>query len=145
MYDSCRYFSVTGWLVAGTPRTIEERTAALAVLHARLFPAPTASPRTTSARSSAAVGDDATLLARAHGARNGSKFAALWRGDTAGYRSHSEADLALCALLAFWTGGDAARIDHLFRASGLMRPKWDEARGAHTYGAATIACALRGW
>jgi primase-polymerase (primpol)-like protein len=145
MYDRGRFFTVTGRYLAGTPQTIEERTAALAVLHARLFPAPAASPRGISARSFAGVGDDATLLARAHGARNGEKFAALWRGDTAGYPSHSEADVALCSLLGFWTGGDAARIDHLFRASGLMRPKWDEVRGVHTYGAATIACALRGW
>jgi primase-polymerase (primpol)-like protein len=145
MYDSGRFFTVTGRHVAGTPRTIEERTAALAVLHARLFPAPAASPRRTVVRSSVAVEDDATLLARAHGARNGNKFAALWRGDTAGYPSHSEADLALCSLLAFWTGGDAARIDHLFRASGLMRPKWDAPRGSHTYGEATVRCALRGW
>ena len=145
MYDSGRFFTVTGRHVAGTPRTIEERTAALAVLHARLFPAPAASPRNTSARSSAAVEDDATLLAQAHAARNGNKFAALWRGDTAGYPSHSEADLAFCTMLAFWTGGDAERIDRLFRASGLMRPKWDAPRGTHTYGAATVRCALRGW
>jgi primase-polymerase (primpol)-like protein len=145
MYDSGRFFTVTGLHVAGTPVTIEERTAALAVLHARLFPAPAASPRATFARSSVAAEDDETLLERAHAARNGNKFGALWRGDTTGYPSHSEADLALCSLLGFWTGHDAARIDRLFRASGLMRPKWDEARGAQTYGAATIACALRGW
>jgi putative DNA primase/helicase len=144
MYDGGRFFTVTGRHVARTPRTIEERTAVLAVLHARLFPAPAASPRCMSARSPASVGDDATLLARAHAARNGAKFAALWRGDATGYPSPSEADLALCAMLAFWTAGDAGRIDRLFRASGLMRPKWDEVRGAHTYGAATIACAVRG-
>ncbi len=39
------------------------------------------------------------------------------------YTSQSEADLALCNFLAFWTGGDAARIDRLFRRSGLYRPK----------------------
>src|SRR5262249_17659028 len=38
----------------------------------------------------------------------------------------SEADEALCFMLAFWTGGDAARIDDLFRRSGLMRPKWEQ-------------------
>src|SRR5262249_7028533 len=32
--------------------------------------------------------------------------------------------------------------DRLFRQSGLMRDKWDEQRGAQTYGARTIAEAL---
>src|SRR5262249_4774716 len=66
------------------------------------------------------------------------------RGDWAGcgYGSPSEADLALASLLAFWTGGDAARVDRLFRASALSRPKWDEARGATTYGGKTIGTAI---
>ena len=39
---------------------------------------------------------------------------------------HSSADLALCNMLAFWTGKDAARIDELFRRSALYRPeKWN--------------------
>ena len=48
-------------------------------------------------------------------ARNGADFDRLWHGDTAGYPSHSEADLALCYMLAFWTGRDPGRIDRLFR------------------------------
>ncbi|MFQ7644172.1 hypothetical protein, partial [Ruthenibacterium lactatiformans] len=39
--------------------------------------------------------------------------------------SHSEADIALCNALAWWTNCDAARVDRLFRQSGLMREKWD--------------------
>jgi len=48
--------------------------------------------------------------------------------------------MALCALLAFWTGGDGQRIDRLFRQSGLMREKWDERHYADgsTYGEVTI-------
>jgi len=42
-------------------------------------------------------------------------------------RRQSEADLALCSALAFWTGRDADRIDRLFRSSGLMREKWERA------------------
>ena len=96
-------------------------------------------------RTSGAVDpDDARLLERAHAARNGPKFAALWRGDVSAYPSHSEADQALCNLLAWWTGGDAARVDGLFRRSGLMRGKWDERRGEPTYGERTIATAIAG-
>ena len=85
---------------------------------------------------------DRELLEKARDADNGDRFDALWRGDTAGYPSHSEADMALCNLLAFWTGGDRQRMDRLFRESGLMRDKWDEDRGADTYGERTIEAAL---
>jgi hypothetical protein len=36
----------------------------------------------------------------------------------------SDADMALCCHLAFWTGKDCERMDRLFRASGLVRDKW---------------------
>ncbi|MCL4796479.1 MAG: hypothetical protein KJZ84_18085 [Bryobacteraceae bacterium] len=68
---------------------------------------------------------DDELLHRARQAKNGPKFAALWDGDWQGaYGSHSEADAALCAMLAFWCGPDEARIDAMFRRSGLCRDKW---------------------
>src|SRR5262245_2703110 len=81
--------------------------------------------------------DDGALIERARRARNGARFVALWAGDVSAYGSQSEADLALCNLLAFWTGGDAARVDRLFRVSGLYRSKWDATRGEQTYGQRT--------
>jgi hypothetical protein len=69
--------------------------------------------------------DDDTIIQKALGARNGQKFAKLWAGDISGYPSHSEADLALCRELVYWTE-DPQQIDRLFRRSGLMREKWDE-------------------
>jgi putative DNA primase/helicase len=142
LYDGARFFTVTSRHVAGTPRTLEERTEQLAALHRQLFDGITSPHGGPPPRPMRVAGDDAALLARAQRARNGAKFAALWRGDPAGYASRSEADLALCNLLSFWTGGDAPRVDRLFRASGLMRTKWDMLRGATTYGARTIAVAL---
>lgn len=53
------------------------------------------------------------------------RFNKLWQGDIAGYPSQSEAELALCNMLAYWTGRDAARIDRLYRQSALMRRKWE--------------------
>jgi primase-polymerase (primpol)-like protein len=82
---------------------------------------------------------DDELLMAARKAKNGAKFSALFdRGETGLHASHSEADFALCAQLAFWTGPDAARIDRLFRQSKLCREKWDEPRGETSYGAQTI-------
>jgi len=89
-----------------------------------------------------ATGDDGRLLDLARNAKNGAKFTALFdRGDFGGYKSQSEADAALCAMLTFWTKGDEGRADRLFRQSALFRPeKWDSVRvkGA-TYGTATLA------
>lgn len=87
--------------------------------------------------------DDLALLQRAKAAKNGPQFSALWDGDTSGYKSASEADLALCNMLAFWTGKDPARMDRLFRQSGLMRDKWDRRQSGTTYGAITIQNAIR--
>src|SRR5262249_42941595 len=86
--------------------------------------------------------DDDALINRAMNATNGAKFRKLWSGDSTGYASESEADLALCDLLAFWTACDRERMDRLFRASGLMREKWDERRGDRTYSERTIDTAL---
>ena len=67
-------------------------------------------------------------------------FARLWDGDLTFHQGdHSRADAALVAHLGWWTGGDPVRTDRLFRQSGLMRGKWDDRRGARTYGERTIA------
>ena len=139
--DRDRYFTITGAHVAGTPQTIEERTRELAALHRQVFGAPACSTPRRPAYAAPDV-DDARLLELTHAVRNGPRFAALWAGDTSAYGSHSEADLALCNALAFWTRGDHARVDRLFRQSGLFRPKWDAGRGGGTYGERTIALAV---
>lgn len=82
---------------------------------------------------------DNELVELATGAANGDKFSHLWQGDWQGlYPSQNEADLALCELLAFWTQGDAARVDALFRQSDLYREKWER----QDYREATITKAL---
>ncbi|MDQ3641210.1 MAG: hypothetical protein M3450_07050, partial [Actinomycetota bacterium] len=84
---------------------------------------------------------DDEVVARARAASNGAKFSALLdRGDTGPYGGDdSAADLALCALLAFWTR-DPAQLDSLVRRSGLYRPKWERT----DYRERTIARALEG-
>jgi primase-polymerase (primpol)-like protein len=144
MYDAGRFFTVTGLHLAGTPAGVAERQAELEALHAEIF----GSPVLRRSRPAIAVrppAEDADLLAKARSARNGRKFMGLfYRGDLSAYGGDdSAADLALCGLLAFWCGGDAERMDRLFRRSALMREKWDSRRGAITYGERTIAAAMR--
>ena len=82
------------------------------------------------------------LVEKAKASKNGDKFSSLWSGSIEGYLSHSEADMALCSKLAFWTGRDPIAMDELFRKSGLMRNKWDRAQSGTTYGAITIQKAI---
>jgi Protein of unknown function (DUF3987) len=137
MYDDGRFLTVTGHHLAGTPPSLEVRLDELHAVHAELFPPP---PPPSAPRELALTDHD--VLALAFGASNGAKVRALWRGDTTGYASPSEADAALAAHLAFWCGRDVTQMDRMFRASGLMRKKWDERRGTSTYGADTLAYAV---
>ena len=58
--------------------------------------------------------------------KNAMKFCSLYiSGDTHGYNSDSEADLALCSMIAFATGDCPELIDQVFRSSALYRPKWE--------------------
>jgi putative DNA primase/helicase len=151
MYDRARYFTITGKHLDGTPTTIEERSSELKRLHSFFFAASIDSKRPAEKIRLPHPVDasDEKILERARRAANGSKFDRLWQGDWQGiFASQSEADLALCNMLAFWTGGDAGRVDSLFRCSRLMRPKWDRRHfnNGLTYGEATVAraCAQRG-
>jgi len=142
LYDENRYFTVTGERVPGAPRRVAERSEALCAIHREYFAEADdgdAEADGASKRPGVALSDE-ELLAKARNAANGEKFRALWNGDTAGYPSHSEADLALCTLLAFWTGGDAERIERLFNRSGLVRAKW---RDRPDYRERTIRTAIR--
>jgi putative DNA primase/helicase len=124
MYDTARFLTITGDHLEGTPPTVEPRQAELAALHAAVWPD---SGGLRAARlpvdPSPPVSDDA-VLARVLNCRIGEKFGRLFAGSTLGYPSASEADLAFCAYLAFWTQ-DIEQIDRLYRRSGLMREKWE--------------------
>lgn len=58
--------------------------------------------------------------------KNGEKFKKLYdEGNFSDYGSQSEADAALCAIIAFRTGPDPDAIDAIFRDSALYRDKWE--------------------
>ena len=138
VYESGRYFTVTGDHVPGTPLTVEDRGDSLRALHREVFgnaATPVSAPAPVRA-----IRDDSAILAKARGAKNGAKFSRLYGGDWSDYPSQSEADLALCIILVFWSGGDNEQVDRLFRQSGLYRAKWDERHysGDRTYGQVTV-------
>lgn len=162
MYETARFFTMTGARVEATPATVQGRQAALAEIYKEYLEPDTDStqtPQSTSDRGrdeadGSTTGraergkevdlSDEELLERAQNASNGEKFERLWRGATTGYESQSEADMALCCLLAFWTGGNQNRMDELFRQSGLLREKWDDVHYADgsTYGEKTVERAI---
>lgn len=123
MYDGGRFMTMTGDRL-GSYHGIEERPGELARLHAQAFPSE--QPPIASKPADPLTMGDGELLRRAFDAGNGDKVRRLYEGDTSGYPSPSEADLALLSLLAFWTQ-DRTQLDRLFRISGLMRSKWDRA------------------
>jgi primase-polymerase (primpol)-like protein len=140
LYDRARYFTVTGMLYPGSTADIAEAQEELVKFYNELFPRP--KPKLSR---SAPIGhlvnlSDAEIVRRAGKAANGGKFRSLFfDGSTAGHTSGSEADLALCNLLAFWTGPDPDRIDRIFRASALCDEKWESRAD---YRASTINLAL---
>ena len=136
MYDNARFFVMTGDRCSAHT-AIADCTERIKPLHAKYLGSghePVPKPRVQTALQTA---ND--ILKAAAGAKNGAAFSALYSGDFSAYGSHSEADLALCNMLAFWCGGDAGKIDSLFRQSGLMRDKWDRKTGGSTYGVLTTA------
>jgi putative DNA primase/helicase len=108
-YDDNRYFTFSG---AVHSQSGDIGTVDFTALHAELFPA---TPRTgSSSKPSISLGHS-ELLMKARSARNGAAFARLFAGNWEGdYASQSEADMALCCHLAFWTGRDAGRMDALY-------------------------------
>lgn len=122
IYDSKRYSTLTGKGFPGCRETIEERQKQIDLLHRKCFPKEYEEPRQVEQTCSNLEDDEILEIAR--NAQNAAKFSPLWNGDTSGYNSHSEADMALCSLLSFYTQ-DEHQLDRLFRQSGLYREKWD--------------------
>jgi len=129
VYDSGRFFIMTGNHITGTPRTVEERQELITVLYERALARQTAGsqPRqhTGSTVQTHHMTDDDVVQALC-AARNGDRFKRLfYGGDTSDYgNDQSRADLALCAMIAFYTQDDE-QIERIMRSSIMQRPKWD--------------------
>lgn len=144
-----RYLTVTGcaYPVGSPPRSIIANQAALESFIVKW------SRATVGASGAADVGeikgaagsqtrnyDEVLKLLRTHNRRG--RITRLLKGCLDDYDGdHSAADLSLCCEVAYFSR-DPAVIDRIMRESGLMRPKWDEMRGAEKYGIRTIKTAL---
>src|SRR5205085_10179502 len=134
MYSRARFFTFTGNVLAGSLANVYERQDSITALYNRVLETCTAQDnvkRCASIEGSkepadwALLSDDQiiSLLSRA---KNAAKFKRLWSGDCATdfpmegrpEGDHSAADLALCAMLAFYTR-TPAQIDRIFRRSSL--------------------------
>lgn len=160
IYDDVRFLTVTGHKLDGCPNEAGSGPAAQAIIDKLIAyitqaSKPISTKRETQNRAPARpqgqpeLMTDSELIAKARQARNGRQFSALFDGDISAYPSASEADQALCNMLAFWTDKDAGRMDYLMRQSGLLKDperlaKWDKvhSQGA-TYGEMTIAKAIQ--
>lgn len=135
IYDQNRFFTVTGNVYSSYSGPIARGTSSLKSFYEKTFPE-TVEPEKNGRGSSVSgiVRDaitnrdltDEDVLSLAVRARNGEKFERLYSGDWEGigYGSHSEADLALCSMLAFYCGPDPERIEEMFSGSDLSRGKW---------------------
>lgn len=141
MYSSGRYFICTGNIYNENYTEVVDCTESIKILHSKYLPSE--SPRVDYSGHEDVSFSDQEVIDKARNCKTGYLFNMLYSGNWQGvYSSQSEADLALCNQLAFWTQKNVDQIDRIFRSSGLMRPKWDEKRGNATYGAMTIGKAI---
>lgn len=123
-----RFLTVTGNTILDNEKALCERTDALQDILERYMLRPQKKPENVSQSVTEPLTlSEEEILSKAINSRNGQKFSDLFSGTwEKSYNSQSEADLALCTLLAFWCSKDAAAIDSIFRKSGLYRQeKWE--------------------
>lgn len=147
MYENGRFFVVTGNRVSNERHVIDctEQVKPVYALHDthKEKPKPGRAAR-PSGSAPAAFGqlDKDAIIRKALNSRQGQQFGKLLSGDISGYKSQSEAEMAFCNMLAFWTGRNPEMMDAIFRESGMMREKWDRKQTGSTYGAITIQKAI---
>ena len=138
-YDKGRFFTVTGNVIEPY-RTLRNCTESIKPLHTKYLARQEKTILTTPTHLGG--GESLTDGEVIEKASRSDKFSQLYHyGNVSGDASRD--DMALINMLIFWTGGNAAQIDRLYRSSSLMRPKWDRRQSGSTYGQMTINKCLR--
>ena len=137
MYSDRRYFIMTGKIYNPEYNKVVDCTEKIKILHSKYLYSET--PQVAPKKVEIIEMSDFEVLDKARNCKTGSLFQLLYSGNWEGlYPSQSEADLAFCNHLAFWTQRNEEQMDRIFRSSGLYREKWDKKRGSLTYGQVTI-------
>lgn len=112
VYSDGRYFIFSGNVLNESP--ITDCQELLTKLWEEMAPE---APAADLVEQTATISDE-QLLQMAQQASNADKFVALWRGNTNGYPSQSEADFALLAMLLFYSKSNE-QVRRIFRQSSL--------------------------
>ena len=131
IYDSGRYFTVTGNEYGGQIKPLNERTEQARQVIAKYFtqqaPAKKQEPQ-TQINYNRPDESNSELWEKLFNQPNGARIRRLFNGDISEYNNDdSSADMALCCDLAYITNNDAMRMDSMFRESRLYREKWERA------------------
>ena len=120
IYSEKRFCSLTGnRLTEGEP---SENQATIDFFYDK-YKLPTQEEKRLKSPENALIRDDEWVITQA--SKRG-MFSQLYSGAWQGlFGSQSEADLALCDILAFWCECDFTQMDRIFSSSGLYRKKWD--------------------
>lgn len=150
-YDSGRFFTVTGDSIGGYSHIVDDtEMGKINYLHGKYIK-PNEKVARLPVNNHGLTGHDLSdieVISKIQESSQSELFDKLMKGnweDEYSYGDndgHSEADLAMANILAFWTAKDFAQMDRIFRESSLMRDKWDEQRGKTTYGQATLNKAI---
>ena len=145
MYDSDRYFAFTGNVINNVP--IYNREEEVKELWEKYVNVKNASNFNSNSnlytpnpdREQLKLTDEEIIDTALNSAKGNVFYRYYHDGDLKmDQNDHSRADMSFCNILAFWCNKDIDQMDRIFRNSALMRDKWDEKRGARTYGEITL-------
>lgn len=138
IYESGRFFTITG--KAKDVKSLNDDQNGLEAILNKYFKKPEKVVR-YSPQNRFINMSNSELWNKMFSSKNGHSIKSLYDGQLIN-GDHSSSDIALSNHLAFWTNKDFARMDSMFRESGLMREKWDRKTGNSTYGRMTIQKAI---
>ena len=147
VYEKARFITITGHVIEDFSQ-VEENQDALSEFYFEKLHVEEPKPVSVPVDIGSIPVDDRELIQIIRNSKQGVKFDRLMSGDTSGYGNdsndgRSEAEMALCMILAGWTQQDPERMDRIFRTSTFMRDKWDRSAGSCSYGELTIRNAIK--
>lgn len=144
MYDSGRFFTMTGKSIGKYKDVTEVSKQVFKTIYDKYLPDNTVQyPTTNNYQQNIHNLSEIDVINEIYKSKQAKLFDDLMKGNYEPYyTSHSEADMALANILAFWCAKDYSQMDSIFRQSNLYRDKWDEKRKNSTYGEQTLFKAI---